>query len=579
MAVDASAYVSLDAAQSALKGSLSRLRVWVRVVLAIRFATIGVAVGAGAMAMVRGYDRLWGVTWPAETALYPLLTACGAAALVAVIWPLPDRLMAASADRRLGLWDRLTTAVELSDELYPTGMQRAQIFDAIRRLGDLSAIRAYPVRFDRMTKVMLGCLAALAVVQFAPIPALLLSEREQEERAELKIVAQELEPAVEQLKDQADEADDEETEEAAERLERLTQRMERGRVTKREALLELSELEEKLDRLDREIDRPSLKTARQTAQEIGERGREEMAEKAEKLAERARQQGDSQLEKRMQEAAEKARKAQSASEMREIGSELERAAAQTGTKLAPTAMLDAVSVALENEEWDEALNSLEDLQEMLSGDDLELTKEQAEELAKRMEELAEKLKDTELSEMSECLKKAAECMRQGDCKGAAQCLGQAAKAGRSGLGAAKLGKGVSEMRAAADRAAASLRRPGAAQSQGGQGGVGPDDGSQTQVPPNADGAALYAPRENPMDVDPEQVRSGVRPGGEAYATPTRGAPDRVDESRVPYYEVIGDYSRAAEDALEREEVPPAYRATVREYFDSLQGGAEADGDE
>jgi hypothetical protein len=349
--------------------------------------------------------------------------------------------------------------------------------------------------------------------------------------------------------------------------------MERGRVTKREALLELSELQEELDRLDRQIERPSLKTARETARQIGERGREEMAKRAEELAERARQQGKEELEKQMREAAEQARKAATAREMRKLGAKLERAAERTGTTLAPTAALDAVSVALENENWDEVLNSLEDLQQMLSGGDVELTKEQAEELAKRLEELAEKLKDTDLEELSECLNKAAECMKKGDCKGAAACLGAGTRAGRSGLGAARLGKGLSEMRAAADAAAANLRRPTGG---GGSGrGIGPDSGSQQQVAPNAEGASLYAPRENPMDATPEQVRTGVRPGGEAHATPTRGAPDRVDPSRVPYYEVIGDYSRAAEDALEREEVPPAYRGTVREYFESLQGGDTA----
>ncbi len=572
MAVDASAYVSLDAANRALRGRLSRLRAWVRVLLGARLAMMGVAVGAGALVLLHGYERLYGVMHPLEDAVFPLLVGCAAAALVALIWPLPDRLMAASADRRLGLWDRLGTAVGLMGEFYPSGMARAQINDAVRHLSELTPWRAYPLRFDRRAKVMVGCLALLAVVELAPIPPLLLSAREQEEQAELRLVAQEFKPAVEELNEQADEAEDEETDEAAKRLERLTQRMERGSVTKRAALLELAELGDKLDRLDKEIKPPSLKTARVAAQQVGERGREELAKRAEELAERARKQGNRELEKQMREAAEKARKAANASQMRELGAELEQAAAQTGTMLAPAAVLDTVAVAIAGEEWDEALNALGDLQEMLSGDDIELTEEQARELAERMEELAEKLKDTELSELSECLKQAGQCMRQGDCQGAAACLGQGTQAARSGLGAARLGEGVAQMRAAADAAACALRRPASAQSQQSGQCIGPDDGSQQQIPPNAEGSALYAPRETPVDATPEHVRSAVREGGESYASPTRGAPDRVDESRVPYYEVIGDYSRAAEDALEREEVPPAYRGTVRQYFESLESG-------
>jgi hypothetical protein len=554
----------------------------VRVLIATRFAMIGVAAGAAMLATLRGYDELLGVTHPVTGAILPLLWACAAALVVGALWPLPDRMIAASADRRLALRDRIATAVELSRTLYPDGMERAQIFDAVRHLSELTPWRAYPLRFDRLAKTMVGCLALLAAVELAPIPPLLLSTRERDEQAELRAVAQQLKPAVTELEKLADEAEDEETDETdetAKRLERLTQRMERGRVPKREALLELAELGAMMKRLDEQIKPPSLKTAREAAQEIGERGREEMAKRAEELAERARQQGNRELEKQMREAAERARKASNAEDMRKLGEEMEQAAAQTGTALDPSALLDAAAVAISGEEWDEALNALESLQECLAGGDTELTQEQAEELARKLEELAKKLEGTELSELSQCLQQAGQCLRQGDCQGACQCLGQGTCAGRSGLGAAKLGEGVAAMQAAADAAAQALRRPGSSQSSGM--GIGPDDGSRNRIDPNTPGASLYAPRETPVDATPEQVRSAVREGGESYLSPspTRGAPDRVDPSRVPYYEVIGDYSRAAEDALESEEVPPAYRGTVRQYFDSLQGGNGGDGGE
>lgn len=64
-------------------------------------------------------------------------------------------------------------------------------------------------------------------------------------------------------------------------------------------------------------------------------------------------------------------------------------------------------------------------------------------------------------------------------------------------------------------------------------------------------------------------QSGVR------TTETRTVPGaQGDTSRVPYYEVIGEYSRAAEESLEREEVPPTYQRSVRAYFDALQGGGD-----
>ena len=190
MAVDASAYVSLEAAERALRGRLARLRAWVRVLIATRFAMIGVASGAAMLAILRGYDELYGVTHPVMDALSPLLWACAAALIVGALWPLPDRLIAASADRRLALRDRIATAVELSRTLYPDGMERAQIFDAVRHLSELTPWRAYPLRFDRLAKTMVGCLALLAAVELAPIPPLLLSTRERDEQAELRAIAQ-----------------------------------------------------------------------------------------------------------------------------------------------------------------------------------------------------------------------------------------------------------------------------------------------------------------------------------------------------------------------------------------------------
>ena len=291
----------------------------------------------------------------------------------------------------------------------------------------------------------------------------------------------------------------------------------------------------------------------------------------------ARQQGNRKLEKQLREAAERARKASNAEDMRKLGEQMEQAAAQSGTSLDPSALLDAAAVAISGEEWDEALNALESLQECLAGGDTELTQEQAEELARKLEELAKKLEGTELSELSQCLQQAGQCLQQGNCQGACQCLGQGTCAGRSGLGAAKLGEGVAAMQAAADAAAQALRRPGSSQSPGM--GIGPDDGSRNQIAPNTPGASLYAPRETPVDATPEQVRSAVREGGESYLSPspTRGAPDRVDPSRVPYYEVIGGLSRAAETRWRARKVPPPTAAPCGSTSIRLQGGNGGDG--
>jgi hypothetical protein len=59
--------------------------------------------------------------------------------------------------------------------------------------------------------------------------------------------------------------------------------------------------------------------------------------------------------------------------------------------------------------------------------------------------------------------------------------------------------------------------------------------------------------------------------GDAYSLPVQvlGAPDEAGDAKVPYYQVYSDYSKAAEDALGREDVPGPYRDRVKSYFESL----------
>jgi hypothetical protein len=49
----------------------------------------------------------------------------------------------------------------------------------------------------------------------------------------------------------------------------------------------------------------------------------------------------------------------------------------------------------------------------------------------------------------------------------------------------------------------------------------------------------------------------------------KGAPDKAD-SKVPYYEVYGNYAPAAESAMSREDIPANYKKQVKDYFDSIR---------
>jgi hypothetical protein len=62
---------------------------------------------------------------------------------------------------------------------------------------------------------------------------------------------------------------------------------------------------------------------------------------------------------------------------------------------------------------------------------------------------------------------------------------------------------------------------------------------------------------------------GVKGKGSELITPFRGSPDRSD-TKTPYYSVSPTALRQAEDALAKEEVPAAYRKSVKQYFEGIR---------
>ncbi|MBI2844505.1 MAG: hypothetical protein HYX78_14005 [Armatimonadetes bacterium] len=69
----------------------------------------------------------------------------------------------------------------------------------------------------------------------------------------------------------------------------------------------------------------------------------------------------------------------------------------------------------------------------------------------------------------------------------------------------------------------------------------------------------------------EKVGGAIGESGMIFsAGETSGAPDNTEAASVPYTDVLPNYQKAAESALEKERVPPVYRKRVKDYFDSLQ---------
>jgi hypothetical protein len=62
---------------------------------------------------------------------------------------------------------------------------------------------------------------------------------------------------------------------------------------------------------------------------------------------------------------------------------------------------------------------------------------------------------------------------------------------------------------------------------------------------------------------------GQKGKGEQLVIPYRGSPD-VSDPKASYYATYPSARQAAEDALNKERIPPGHQKQVKEYFDAIQ---------
>lgn len=67
----------------------------------------------------------------------------------------------------------------------------------------------------------------------------------------------------------------------------------------------------------------------------------------------------------------------------------------------------------------------------------------------------------------------------------------------------------------------------------------------------------------------DRVKGKWGDSGEVEQLPTKGD-GKGGQAHTPYYEVYEAHKRDAEDAVGRESIPPAYKAPVKDYFESIK---------
>jgi hypothetical protein len=472
--------------------------------------------------------RLW--MW---AFLGPWLLSLGASFGYALLRPITLLRAARQIDLELGLKERISTALEFSnahEQLSPGLLLQRQYTDALAVAGAADPRRDFPFTWlRRPTLAAVSILVASLVLAWLPNPMdAVLAEREAVKQA-TQVQAEKVE-ALQQEIEQDTSLTPELQAELLRQLEALAQQLRQNSGDREEALADLSRLEMQLRR---QIDPQAIQ--RQASLEA------------------------------------------------------------ISTELQTLAGLDQV----DQDDLDLTIEALEKLTQELA----EMTDSERLELASALAQLAAQAAQSGSSDLSQSLASLSQAAQSGSAESAAQASSQAGEALAQARQQNRDQNALQQALAQLQNASRSMAQAGqsgrqlAGQQPGGQPGNNPGQGmsgggtradtlppatgsgqtrrpdSQDSGPSTADPAdQLFVPWERRSEEGQEVTIPGQDTGQGEIITrqnpnPSGGLPG---PALIPYQQVFARYQQAAQQTMDRSEIPPAYRQLVRDYFTLLE---------
>lgn len=522
-------------------------------------------------------------------------------------------------------WQANTRGTEAKSFANSTPMVAPLIQQAARRAATIDARELYPFRFDRALQVLAIALLALGAFALMPDNPRFLSAQRRVDNAELKLQGEKLEESAKKAQEKKGLSNNTKASIAARKLEALAKRMQSGRMTRKEALLGMGELK-------RELQKAGGSQQSNTASELDiQRMREALSKgnfasnQAQKMQQELQQNRNEAAAAQMEKIAEKLQNpnGMSAEEKEKTARDLEEAAralrqqnnqtARNAAKQLEQAAKDLRNPQSQNNEQQSQQNQNQPSQngqpqnaqqqngQSQSGQQQSGQNSSSSGASDALNKMAQGLRnngnssnnDQVVRDMMKKIQEAEGNGQPGDGQQGQSGQGQQGESqqeqgqgqgknnknngnGQSGSGEGQ-GDGRSGVTPGKDLKATDPKT-------GTQGGAGLGPRNKVQGG-NQSGGGVSKLRSNKSNDDRrwEDVWSDRLPETQKKSTRVKGKMGNDGESerlqtktqakggaaKTPYYDVYESYRRDAEDAISREDVPPAYQAPVKEYFDSI----------
>ena len=599
----------------ALAAVSSRLRLlrWVR--HASRGALVGIGLALIAVALAH-FDWL-PERLPLEVLLPALLVVgIGAGTVTALLRPIPLMDAARLAESRLGLKERLSSALQF--ERSPRAARdpeaalllRLQAEDAAAHARSLNAAEAVPWRWFWETKVAAGGLLLLALALWLPNLPALVPPQLRIERQIVRKTGDNLEKKAAVIQKLADQKHLEGTRKAAADMKRLGHKLATGKLDKKQAMVQMSKLTQQM--------RQAQQKAAQGTPGAGEKSLAQAGQQlSQSLAAGAKSAGG--------QGAPKPGDPKQGFNLPTNGS---KSSATPSAHHATTPEVQKSASAMRQNDTKALSEQLRQLADKTASGKLSPAEQQ--QAAADLQKLSGALKDTPMPETQKHTQAAADAMKRGDKQGAASEMRKAADAAEREARAQADQQAMQDAQSAAEDAQSQMagassagdiqddsgqpgngKNPGKGNGQGqgqgagqgfgdgigqgqqsngkmgsGKGNGGSGGGGKAGGKPSDTGQGS-SPIKHLGHTNGDKGTAKVYFGKALNAGPSKTGPTRkvgggrdpggAAPSSVPYYNYVAPAKKSAETTMDKEDIPPAYRSDVRRYFQSLDPPAPATG--
>jgi hypothetical protein len=585
-----------------IRSALSAAALRIRALIMLRVGSIALCASAsiGLIAVALSKARVWAEPSPWLTGGL-VATALLAAAIYALSRKLTPLEVARLTDRRTDLKERLSSAVEFHALGVDTSapFYGEQMADAVRHAAGLNLAAAFPTRIPRTLWV--GIIAALALfgMYFLPTLPMFYSKHKKEEIAEVKKQGIAIVKVANDTEKAANQQDLKEAKRAAAETRKLGEAMQKAKLGKKESLVALQKLTKKMEETQQKLadqQARSMEKAKQAGadfkksleqmqKEVEEKRREEDARKAEQAKTSQQKPGD-------KTASQSQKEKQAQQNQSQASKQAQQAMQQMAEALAN----------MDKQQMQQAMQKVADAMKSgkMSKEEMQQLQKALKQLAKSLEQSGQKQQAQQMAELSQQMQNSMNNMDPQTLQNLAQMaqqmgkqMGQDGKADKDALDQQMLQQLADSLKSGRMTLAMG-NKPGQGGNMPGNGFNGkghltspmkdPDktnprliaQGKQGQgkgigKSKSAEEFAKYAAMKSPASkyLPNGQVKGERSKEGNELQQNFTGDPESF-KSNTPYYQAFVSSRKQAENSLNKENIPVAYKKQVRDYFDSIK---------